>query len=144
MRVLIVDDHLTWRKALRLFFNSLPGIETIEDAPNGLAALAICQTSCPDIILMDIHMPGQNGFETAQAILAVQPQIKVVGISSDASEECQQQAMQSGFCSLLAKGNVLEELPLVLAQLDLAASVLYEGTIHSTALVLCESVKRVQ
>jgi DNA-binding NarL/FixJ family response regulator len=118
MQILIVDDHLAWRNALRLFLSSLANIEVMADVADGMTALKLCQVVQPDVILMDIHMPGMDGYQTAQAILALQPHVGMVGISSDSTDECREKALVSGFYCLLTKGSVMEELPGVLAELE--------------------------
>ena len=111
VRILIVDDSLQWRKALRLSFSTLPGIEIIDAVPDGAGALQVCSRTKPDVVFVDIDMPGMNGFETASALLEMIPDLLILGVDIDVSSADQQCAREAGFKSIIPKDMNLDYLP---------------------------------
>jgi len=110
LRVLIVDDHLNWRKTLWLVLASLPELEVVGEAAAGEAALSACTISQPDLVLLDINMPGMNGFETARALLSKFPWLWIIGVSAEVDPQAQQQARLAGFKAVVSKANLLDYL----------------------------------
>jgi DNA-binding NarL/FixJ family response regulator len=110
LRVLIVDDHLAWRKTLWLVLANLPQLEVVGDAPDGESALKACLVSRPDLVLLDINMPGMDGFETAQALLAQEPGLWIIGVSAEVNPGFQQRAQDSGFKAVIPKDQLLDYL----------------------------------
>lgn len=111
VRILIVDDSLQWRKALRLSFSTLPGIEIIDAVPDGAGALQVCSRTRPDVVFVDIDMPGMDGFETASALLELIPDLLILGVDIDVSSADQQRAREAGFRSIIPKDMILDYLP---------------------------------
>jgi two-component system nitrate/nitrite response regulator NarL len=84
-RILIVDDHPLARQAVRALLEDEAGYIIIGEATNGLDAIKACEQLQPDVVLLDIHMPGMNGLETTRIIKEQNARIKVVILSvSDA------------------------------------------------------------
>jgi DNA-binding NarL/FixJ family response regulator len=83
LRVLLSDDHGLFRDALRLVLEADPDVEIVGEAENGHRVLACLDQVQPDIVCMDVNMPGLNGVETTRAILQRYPGIKVIGLSAD-------------------------------------------------------------
>ncbi len=110
LRVLIVDDNLAWRKTLWLVLTNLPQLEIVGEASDGEAALAACMVSHPDLVLLDINMPGMDGFETAQALLAKAPHLWIIGVSADVKPGFQKRAQDSGFKAVVPKDKLLDYL----------------------------------
>jgi two-component system secretion response regulator SsrB len=110
LRVLIVDDHLTWRKTLWLVLASLPELEVVGEAVDGETALSVCQVARPDLVLLDINMPGMNGFETARALLSKHPKLWIIGVSAEVNQESQKLAQEAGFRAVVSKANLLDYL----------------------------------
>ena len=81
IKVFLVDDHEIFRNGLRQLVNGEADMEVIGEAGDGETALQILPSLSPDIIIMDIRMPGINGVETSQVILAQQPQSKIIFFS---------------------------------------------------------------
>ncbi len=81
-RVLIVDDDRTYRQMLRLIVESEPGYRIVGEAEDGREAIALARHHAPDIILLDLAMPGMGGLEALPLLLAVAPAAKVVVLSS--------------------------------------------------------------
>jgi DNA-binding NarL/FixJ family response regulator len=73
IRVLIADDHPTFRRGLRALIDSLPDIELAGEAADGEAAIAQAAKLLPDVVVMDLNMPGVNGVEATRKIVAANP-----------------------------------------------------------------------
>src|SRR6476469_4262867 len=78
MRVVIVDDAPLARARLRELLAEQPGVEVVAEAPDGHAALHACAEHAPDLVLLDIVMPGIDGLETARHLAAFEPRPAVV------------------------------------------------------------------
>ncbi len=103
-KVLLVDDHVVVRQGLKALFASEPDVEVIGEAGNGREALGCIPKLQPNVILMDISMPGLNGIEATRQIRHNHPDIKVVVLSMHANEEYVFQVLQAG-----ASGYVLKQ-----------------------------------
>jgi two-component system chemotaxis response regulator CheY len=103
MEALIVDDSRTIRRVIRQVLESGIFKLSIEEAINGEIALQRFKTGSYDIVFLDYAMPGLNGIETMDAILARQPKAKVIMISAMADENLESQALAHGAIALLPK-----------------------------------------
>ena len=103
-RVLLVDDHVVVRQGLKALFADEGDIEVIGEASNGREALDFLAELEPDVVLMDISMPGLNGIEATRQIQQRHPGVKVVVLSMHANEEYVFQVLQAG-----ASGYVLKQ-----------------------------------
>ena len=110
IRVMIVDDHEVVRTGLRFSLLALADIELAGEAGNGEEALRLCDEIQPDVILMDLMMPGMDGTETTRAILQRHPQVKVVVLTSFPEGSLVQGALQAGATSYLLKDVGIDEL----------------------------------
>ena len=81
-RILIVDDSESFRSTASVLLTAR-GFELLESVPDGEAALAAVAGDCPDGILLDINLPGRDGFAVAAAIAATYPAVRIVLTSSD-------------------------------------------------------------
>jgi DNA-binding NarL/FixJ family response regulator len=81
IRVLLVDDQAIVRRALRVRFHLEPDLQVVGEASSGSEALTLAQTLTPDVVLMDIEMPGMDGIEATAALRRVVPQTAVVILS---------------------------------------------------------------
>lgn len=103
-RLLLVEDHVVLRQGLKALFAGEPDIEIAGEAGNGREALQSIEELKPDIVLMDISIPGLNGIEVTHQIRQQHPEIKVVILSMHAGEEYVFQALRAG-----ASGYVLKQ-----------------------------------
>jgi DNA-binding NarL/FixJ family response regulator len=91
--------------------SALPGLEIVGAVPDGRSALEDFETCQPNLVLLDINMPGMDGFETAQALLAAHPGLWIIGVSADVQPNFQQRAQQAGLKTIIAKDMLLDYLP---------------------------------
>ncbi len=81
IRILIADDHPVFRFGLRALLNAMPETEVVGDATTGEAAIALTAEAQPDVVLMDINMPGIGGIEAVRRIRTAQPDVRVLMVT---------------------------------------------------------------
>ncbi len=110
IRVLIVDDHAMVRKGLAAFLRVAPDLELVGEASNGMSAVDLCGKVHPDVVLMDMMMPGMDGVETTRAIRAAYPDTQVIVLTSFGEDDMVQTALQAGAIGYLLKDIGSEDL----------------------------------
>jgi NarL family two-component system response regulator LiaR len=110
IRVLLVDDHAVVRKGLRALLDREPGIDVAGEAENGEEAIRIASRLGPDVILMDLEMPGMGGIEATRQITEQHPDTRVVILTSHAAEEDVFPALKAGAQGYLLKHSAPEEV----------------------------------
>ncbi len=103
IRALLADDHQLVRAGLRLLLEGLSGVEVVAEASDGREALRLIEAHRPDVVLMDVVMPGMNGLEAAARVARDFPGVRVVMLSVNATEEYVLQALQAGAAGYLLK-----------------------------------------
>jgi NarL family two-component system response regulator LiaR len=108
--VLLVDDHALVRKGVRGFLETQPDILVVAEASTGLEAIRLAEEYAPDVVLIDLLMPGMDGIETTRQLLARSPRSRVVVLTSYHEDEHIFPAIRSGALSYLLKDVGPEEL----------------------------------
>lgn len=114
IRVVIADDHPLLRAGIRSLLSGLPGIETVAEAADGRRALDLVETHRPDVLLVDIAMPGLGGLEVVALVARDHPGTKVVILSMHQDEEYVRRGIMAGAVGYLLKGSDTEELGLAI------------------------------
>lgn len=114
VRVLLADDHTLVRAGLRKLLESIPDVEVVGEAADGLALLALAAQLQPNLVLTDIDMPGLNGLEATARLVKLQPETRVVILSMHQNEEYVRQALLHGATGYLLKDAAPVELELAL------------------------------
>src|SRR4051812_46331186 len=96
IRVLIADDHPVFRDGLRVLLDSLPDAEVVGEAASGEEAVKLAISVQPDVILMDLQMPGMNGIEATRTILRSAPHIGVLVVTMFQDDDSVFAAMRAG------------------------------------------------
>lgn len=110
IRILVVDDHPLVRTALRVAFDGVPGMTVVATAQDGVEALDTVGTAAPDVVVMDVSMPGLDGLEAARRILAGTPAVRIVVLTSIAAPAGRQQAAAAGARAYVGKEEPLDAL----------------------------------
>jgi DNA-binding NarL/FixJ family response regulator len=115
IKVIIVDDHALVREGLKSLLENSPDIEVIAEADSGPAAIACARELCPDVMVMDISMPGMNGIEAMRSITKDHPDLPIIALSMHSERRLVMEALEAG-----ARGYLFKEC----AFSDLALSIL--------------------
>ncbi len=110
IRILLADDHTLVRAGISSLLKNLEGVEVIAEASDGREALRLVRVHRPDVVLMDIAMPGLNGLEAAARIAKIFPHVRVIILSMHVNEEYVLQALRAGAAGYLVKGADAAEL----------------------------------
>ncbi|MFC5470966.1 response regulator [Cohnella suwonensis] len=104
MKILIVDDHPMYRKGVRTILETADDMEVAGEATNGLEAISLCDQILPDVMLIDIRMPGMNGVEAAKRIKEKHPAVQILFLSMHHDDLSVITAMKTG-----ARGYILKD-----------------------------------
>ena len=107
IKVMIVDDHPIVRNGLKAMLLSISDLELAGEAGSGSETVAHCLEAPPDVILMDMVMPGMDGLETTRAVLDKCPDAKIIILTSFPERDLVQQALEAG-----ATGYLLKNVPI--------------------------------
>ena len=110
IRVMIVDDHAVVRSGLAAFLLAYDELELVGEAASGEEAVRKCAELVPDVVLMDLVMPGMNGAEATRAIRQACPDYKVIALTSFKEDDLMQKTLQAGAIGYLFKNVSADEL----------------------------------
>jgi len=123
-RVLLVEDHALVRSGIRRLLGDMPGVEVVGEASDGREAVDLVEGLRPDVVLMDITMPGLNGLGALSQIVRVDPAVRVVMLSMHDNEEYVAHALRGGAAGYLLKTAGPAELELCIRAVARGASYL--------------------
>ena len=110
VRVLIVDDHAIVRKGIRALLSEASGFEVVGEADNGQSAVLVAEETQPDVILMDLLMPGMDGIEATRQITRRHPKARILVLTSFAADNKVFPAIKAGATGYLLKDSTPDEL----------------------------------
>ena len=107
--VVLVDDHPVFRKGLRTLLEEL-GVEVLAEAGDGEAGVEVTLRERPDVVLMDLQMPGLGGVDATRRLVAAWPEVQVLVLTMVADDSAVFAAIQAGALGYLLKGSGLDEI----------------------------------
>ena len=109
-RVMVVDDHAMVRSGLAAFLSVAEDCVLVGEAASGAEALRVCDQAAPDVVLMDLVMPGMDGVATTRAIRERFPAVRVIALTSFPEDHLIQEVLEAGAISYLLKNVSADEL----------------------------------
>ena len=125
IRVLIADDHAIVRKGLRALLATEPGIEVVAEAEDGNEAVALVGRAQPDVVLMDLVMPGTDGLEATRSILEARPKTRILVLTSFDGDDKVFPAIKAGALGYLLKDTGPDQLIRAIQQVHRGESSLH-------------------
>ena len=110
IKVLIVDDHALVRMGVRRLLEDLPDMLVVAEAENGEMALSLVKTHAPDVVLLDMKMPGIDGWEVTRRLKKSHPDIKVIAVTAMSSDLLPSRILQLGAMGYLTKESDANEM----------------------------------
>lgn len=110
LRILIADDHEVARKGIRALLETHPGWDVCGEAANGREAVTSADRLKPDVVLLDIGMPGLNGLDAARQIVAAAPQTRVLILTMHDSDQVVREGLAAGALGFLLKSDAGRDL----------------------------------
>lgn len=110
IRLLVVDDHQLVRMGISRLLADVKGIEIVGQAESGEEAIDMVRDLSPDVVLMDVKMPGIGGLEATRRVLRIDPELKIIAVSVYDDEPFPSRLMSAGAAGYLTKGTNLEEM----------------------------------
>ena len=110
IQVLIVDDHELVRAGLRRILEDSPKIQTIEEASSGEKAVELCRRNRPDVVLLDLNLPGLSGFEITRRLQRASPASRVIVLAAHAKSPFPTRILDAGASGYLTRDCDAEEL----------------------------------
>jgi DNA-binding NarL/FixJ family response regulator len=128
-RVLVVDDHLMFAEAIKLLLANEDGIEIAGTVGTGEDAVELARETCPEVVLMDIDLPGIDGIEATRQIRAICPQTQVVIVSAFEQASVMARAVEAGAAGFVPKTSATDDLVDVIKRAAAGEMVLPSGNI---------------
>ena len=110
LRVFLVDDHVVVREGLKALVNAQPGMEVIGEAGDGQSACEQISRKMPDVVVLDVSMPGMSGAEAAERLTQQCPQVKVLALTVHEDKGYLRQLLEAGAAGYILKRAAAEEL----------------------------------
>jgi two-component system response regulator NreC len=110
LRILLADDHRIVREGIRSLLEKHPDMDVVAEAEDGSTAVQLAQELSPDVVVMDIAMPGLNGILASRRIITESPGVKVIGLSMHSDIQFVMEMLDTGASGYLLKDCAFEEL----------------------------------
>lgn len=132
VRVLVVDDHRMFADAMELLMAGEEGLESIGVASTATEALELCRRGCPDVVLMDVDLPGMDGIEGTRRVREICPETQVVVITALQEADILTGAVEAGACGFVPKTQAADQLLRVIHRAAAGEMVLPAGQLEAT------------
>jgi DNA-binding NarL/FixJ family response regulator len=112
--VIVAEDHTIFRQGLRALIKNEADLKLVGDVEDGRTAVRLTQELIPDVVVMDVRMPGLNGLDASRQIKTSNPAVKIVILSANLEPDLATQLLNAGVSALLPKESAYEELSLAI------------------------------
>jgi DNA-binding NarL/FixJ family response regulator len=130
IRILLIEDHVLVRQSIRAFLEGA-ALEVVGEAGTGEEAVELAEALQPDVILLDIHLPGMNGIEAARAIKVTAPQSQIIALTAYNESAYQRALEQIGVAGFVLKTAEFNELLAVICEVAGAEKYSEGDALHS-------------
>lgn len=127
VRILLVDDHHQYRQNLRALLETAPGLQVVAESTNGPDALQRVRELSPDLVLMDVALPGMSGVEATRLIVAGFPRVKVLALSLYDNKQFVSAILEAGASGYVLKDDGVHDLVQAIRTVVSGASYLSPG-----------------
>jgi DNA-binding NarL/FixJ family response regulator len=103
--IVLADDHAIVRRGARTLLESDPGFRVVGEASDGAETLRLVEALTPEIVVLDISLPDQNGLDVTRKLLREAPNVKVIIFTMHCAEEIERQCLQAGACAYVLKSD---------------------------------------
>lgn len=134
IRVLLVDDHRLVRMGIRKILEDAAGIEVVGEAETGEQAIEFVRREKPDVVLLDVSMPGIGGLETTRKLLTIHPDLRVIVVSVHVQEPLPAKLMEAGAFGYLTKDCAADEVVTAVRRVHAGERYLTAEIAHQLAL----------
>lgn len=110
IRIVVADDHRIVREGLGALIEELPNMEVVGQAEEGRTAMRLVEELAPDVVLMDVAMPGLNGIEATRKIASDHPSVKVIALSMHSETQFVARMLEAGASGYMVKEGAFEDL----------------------------------
>lgn len=141
INVLIVDDHALVRMGIRRLLDDLPDMQVVAEAENGEEALILVKTHKPDVILLDMKMPGIDGWEVTRRLKKSNPLIKIIAVTAMCAEPLPARVLQLGAMGYLTKESGVDEMAAAIRKVAKGERYLSAEVAQKMAINSLEAVK---
>ena len=119
IKILIVDDHALVRMGIRRLLDDLPDMSVVAEADSGELGLSLINIHHPDFVLLDMKMPGMDGWEVTRRLKKTNPEIKIIVLSALSEEPFPARVLQLGAMGYLTKESSMDEMVLAIRKVYL-------------------------
>lgn len=119
IKVLIVDDHALVRMGIRRLLDDLPDMDVVAEADNGELALTLVKQHHPDVLLLDMKMPGMDGLEVMRRLNLTHPTVKVIAVTGISADPMPMRVLQLGAVGYVTKESSAEEMAAAIRKVHL-------------------------
>lgn len=110
VRIVLVEDNAVFREALELLLGMRPEVEVVASVGDGSDAVEAAEAHRPDVVLMDYRLPGLDGVQATEAVVATVPDVAVVALTASADESEREALIRAGAVACLTKDQELDEI----------------------------------
>jgi two-component system invasion response regulator UvrY len=142
INVMLVDDHDLVRKGIKRLLDDASGIKVVAEAHNGEQAISQIRKKKPDVILMDVSMPGIGGLEATRKITRSSPDLKIIAVTIHDDDPFPARLLEAGAVGYITKGCDVEEIISAIQSVHLGNQYITPGVAHKLALSFVNNGKK--